>query len=64
MKLKIYGYWYVFCNSALQALPLNIDPIPEKVIQEFGLANLYDVSIFVYFLVFSFLRHMYLVICG
>ncbi|XP_024024852.1 ATP-dependent DNA helicase homolog RECG, chloroplastic isoform X1 [Morus notabilis] len=28
--------------SALQALPLNIDPIPEKVIQEFGLANLYD----------------------
>ncbi|EXB89386.1 hypothetical protein L484_017352 [Morus notabilis] len=28
--------------NALQALPLNIDPIPEKVIQEFGLANLYD----------------------
>lgn len=28
--------------SVLQALPLNIDPIPKKVIQEFGLPSLYD----------------------
>lgn len=49
-NILVFVFVFFFCNSALQALPLNIDPIPKKVIQEFGLPSLYDVSVFVYFL--------------
>ena len=31
-------------NSALQALHVNIDPIPRRIIQDFGLPILHDVS--------------------
>lgn len=44
-------HWYVefffeFFSRAIQVLPVNIDPIPKDIIQDFGLLDLYDVSFF------------------
>lgn len=30
---------------AMKFLPVNIDPIPEEIRQDFGLPSLYDVSV-------------------
>lgn len=33
------------CPRALHALPVNVDPIPKDITEQFGLLNLHDVSI-------------------
>jgi hypothetical protein len=42
----IYKLIILIFSRALQALPVNIDPIPRDVTQDFGLLSLHDVSVF------------------
>ena len=37
-------YFYVSCRG-IDALPINVDPIPEDITQGFGLLRLRDVSV-------------------
>ena len=45
---------FFFGYSALKVLPLDFDPIPKNVLQDYGLPTLYDVSITICFEAFSF----------
>lgn len=45
--------FYFISSRALQVLPINIDPIPKEITEQFGLLTLHDVSIFKFIIPYS-----------